>query len=68
MQDLAERLGAGSALDTLPAAIVGEPVTVGGRASLEAPPEPIDWRTLLLWAVLLIGVAAVAWLAFRVLR
>lgn len=68
MQDLADRLGAGTALDTLPAAVLGEPVTVGGRASLEAPPEPVDWRTLLLWAVLVAGVAAVAWLATRVLR
>ncbi len=68
MQDLADRLGAGAALDTLPPATLGEPVTVGGRASLEAPPEPVDWRTLLLWAVLVAGVAAVAWLAVRVLR
>lgn len=68
MRDLAERLGAGTALGTLPAAALGEPQTVGGRASLEAAPQPVDWRTVLLWSVLLTGVALVIWLAVRVLR
>ncbi|MEQ8859445.1 MAG: DUF3999 family protein [Pseudomonadales bacterium] len=68
VRDLAERLGAGTTLTGLPAAALGEPQTLGGRASLEAAPQPVDWRTVLLWSVLLVGVALVVWLAVRVLR
>ncbi len=68
VRDLAERLGAGSTLGGLPAAALGEPEILGGRASLEAAPQPVDWRTVLLWSVLVAGVALVVWLAVRVLR
>ncbi|MFX3657770.1 MAG: DUF3999 domain-containing protein [bacterium] len=44
------------------------PRTLGGAARLEAPPAPLDWRTLILWTVLIAGVALVAGLAWRLLR
>ena len=36
--------------------------TLGGEAKLEPPAAPFPWRTLLLWIVLLAGVAMLAWM------
>jgi hypothetical protein len=41
---------------------------LGGPARLVAEPEPIDWRTIVLWTVLLLGVGAVGAMAYRLLR
>ena len=41
---------------------------LGGPDRLVADPAPVDWRTIILWAVLLLGVTAVGAMAYRLLR
>jgi hypothetical protein len=41
---------------------------LGGPDRLVEVPAPVDWRTIVLWAVLLLGVAAVGAMAYRLLR
>jgi hypothetical protein len=69
LTDLLARLGDGkrARLADVPLATVGEPQVLGGPDRLVAVRET-DWRTLLLWAVLLLGVAVVGTLAYRLLR
>jgi hypothetical protein len=54
-----------------PLATVAEAVTLGGPQRLDAP-APGDrasaWQRMLLWAVLIAGVVALAWLAMGLLR
>ncbi len=50
----AVRLGAGRSL--------------GGAAALQPPPRPTPLRQMLLWAILLAGAAAVAWMAMTLIR
>ena len=66
--DLLRRIEHSPDLDALPAAVVHEPVMTGGPDRLVPPPAPIDWRTIWLWIVLVIGVGIVAGLALRLLR
>jgi hypothetical protein len=66
--DLLKRLDRPVDLDTLPAATALQAEMAGGPERLIPPPAPIDWRTVWLWAVLVIGVGVVAGLAFRLLR
>jgi len=68
IRDLLQRLDRGADLDSLPLVAAGAPVMSGGPERLEPAPEPLDWRTLLLWAVLVIGVLVVGGLAVRLLR
>ncbi|MEN8108824.1 MAG: DUF3999 domain-containing protein [Pseudomonadota bacterium] len=42
--------------------------TLGGDAKLEPPAAPFPWRTLLLWTVLLAGVAMLAWMVRGLFR
>jgi hypothetical protein len=41
---------------------------LGGPDRLVEDPAPVDWRMIVLWAVLLLGVAAVGAMAYRLLR
>jgi hypothetical protein len=70
IDDLAERFGARplSQIDTLPQATLGEVEVLGGAASLQEPPTPVNWTTLTLWLVLLAGVSLVGALAYRLVR
>jgi hypothetical protein len=65
--DLAARLH-GASLDGLQPRPLGEPRALGGAARLERAPAPFNWRTGVLWAVLVAGVLLVATLAYRLLR
>ena len=42
--------------------------TLAGEAALVAPPTPRDWKTWLLWGLLVLGAALVAAFAFSLLR
>ena len=42
--------------------------SLGGDAVLQAPPRPTPLRQILLWAILLAGAAAVAWMALALIR
>jgi len=66
--DLLKRLDPAADLATLPGASLRAPETLGGSDRLIPPPAPIDWRTIWLWVVLVIGVGIVAGLALRILR
>jgi hypothetical protein len=46
-------------------AVAGPPIILGGKAALRRPLVPADPETAILWAVLLLGVALLAWMAFR---
>lgn len=43
-------------------------VELGGATRLEPPQAPFPWKSVLLWAVLLIGVAMLAWMTFRLIK
>lgn len=47
------------------AAALGEPLALAGTKRLR---EPIDYRRWLLWASLIVGVAVLAWMAYRLSR
>jgi len=68
LRDLLSRLGADTDLDAIALSAVGAPETLGGPDRLVAPPEPIDWRTIILWLVLVIGVGVVGVLAYRLVK
>ncbi|MEM8769529.1 MAG: DUF3999 family protein [Pseudomonadota bacterium] len=55
-------------LDDLPEARLGTPEMLGGPERLLSAPDPIDWQTIVLWAVLLLGVLVVGVFAIRLLR
>jgi hypothetical protein len=69
--------GSGSAepgaagLDAIPKDIrivrasAGERVVLGGESRLQPPPPPVDWKRYVLWAVLLLGAALLAIMAYR---
>jgi len=46
-------------------AVTGTPIMLGGKAALRRPLVPADPKTAILWSVLLLGVAVLAWMAFR---
>ena len=66
--DLLKRMDHDTDLAALPNATAREAETLGGQDRLIPPPAPIDWRTIWLWVVLVIGVGIVAGLALRLLR
>lgn len=45
-----------------------EPVTLGGPAARQPPPQPFPWKTWLLWGVLIGGVALLGLMAWRLYR
>lgn len=49
-------------------ATLGPPMVLAGDRAYEAPPKPVAWRQLALWAVLLMTVATVLGMSFRLLR
>jgi hypothetical protein len=51
-----------------PLATIGAGLVAGGEAALTPAPEPIAWKTWLLWIVLAAGAALVAGLALALLR
>lgn len=72
MADLVSRLpdvnGARVDLSAAPLAQMSEPNMLGGPSRLVAATKPIDWMTIVLWAVLVAGVALIGTLATRLLR
>ena len=68
INDLMSRLGTAEEFDLLPLATLHEPEVLGGSARLIAKPAPIDWQTITLWIILVIGVAVIGALAYRVVR
>ena len=47
---------------------VGEPMALGGPDRRVPAPEPIDWQTVVLWVVLVLGVLIVGGFAYRLLK
>jgi hypothetical protein len=68
MEDLLDRLDAALDPASLVPATLQAPRLLGGPERLAAPPRAIDWRTLLLWSVLCVGVAVIVFLAIRLAR
>jgi len=71
LHQLLQRLNGGPEgveLSAVPFAKALPPEMLGGPDRLEPPPEPIDWQTIVLWSVLVLGVLLVAFFAFRLLR
>ncbi|HXV49700.1 MAG TPA: DUF3999 family protein, partial [Candidatus Binatia bacterium] len=46
-------------------AALGEPTTLAGTARLRAP---VDYKNIALWSTLIVGVALLGWMAFRLSR
>jgi hypothetical protein len=49
-------------------AVPGSPSTLGGESALKKPMVPTDLKSAVLWAVLTLGVALLAWMAVRLHR
>ena len=49
-------------------ATLGLPTDLAGRAALERPTTPEDWKRWLLWILLVVGAAIVAGFAITLLR
>ncbi len=47
---------------------IGEQRTLGGAARLTPPPIPFPWLRALLWALLALAVAILAWMAYRIAK
>lgn len=56
-----ERYSAGTA-------VAGAPVLLAGKAALKKPFLPYDTKTIVLWSLLLLGVATLAWMALHLHR
>lgn len=63
-----EALDLAASPENVPVARPGRRVELGGEEALRPPAAPLPWKTWLLWAVLLAGVAALAVMARRLLR
>lgn len=50
------------------AAQLGSPIELGNADSLKPPRPPTDWKQILLWSVLILGVAALAFMAMRLYK
>lgn len=71
LSDVLRQLNGGSGpvpLARIPFAVPGDPQMLGGSDRLVAAPEPVDWQTVILWAVLVLGVLLVGTLAYRLLK
>ncbi len=49
-------------------ATLSEPEPSGGEDRLRSPPSPYAWKSMLLWAVLVLGALLLAWMAYRLAR
>jgi Protein of unknown function (DUF3999) len=49
-------------------ATLGEPRTLGGADALKPAPTPLPWKQIVLWAVLIVAVATLAFVATRLFR
>lgn len=49
-------------------AIIGPRTVLGGEAALRPGMTPRDWKTAVLWGVLVLGVSLLAWMAARLYR
>jgi len=47
---------------------LGSSIDFGDDSRLEPPKPPVDWKRYLLWAVLILGVAALAFMAMRLYK
>ncbi len=63
-----ERIGEEQAEALVATAHLAQPVTLGGDERLRASRGPFPWLTLILWTVLLLGVALIGWMALRLFR
>lgn len=71
LHQLLQRLNGGpegAELTEVPFARALPPEMLGGPDRLKPPPEPVDWQTIVLWSVLVLGVLLVGFFAFRLLR
>ncbi|MCZ6620016.1 MAG: DUF3999 domain-containing protein [Gammaproteobacteria bacterium] len=68
MSELLNRLGNDVEIQNIPFARLSAANRLGGPARLLSAPDPLDWETILLWAVLVVGVAGIVLLAFRLAR
>jgi len=68
IDEVLERLGKEQAAALVATVNPAEPVTLGGADRLRPSRGPIPWRTLLLWTVLVLGVAFLGWMAWRLFR
>lgn len=65
---LLHALAGGQRDDIIKAAQPGSRIELGGAARLHLPGPPVPWRQWLLWAVLVLGVLALGWMAWRLAR
>ncbi len=68
MSDLLARLDNDVEIQNVPFARLSAATRLGGPDRLVSAPRPIDWETILLWSVLVIGVAGIVGLAVRLAR
>ncbi len=70
LTELLRKLNGGPPVDlaNVPFARLMDAQMLGGPDRLVTEPEPIDWRTIVLWMVLVLGVLAVGAMAYRLLR
>lgn len=68
VRDLLAKIDDKATWDDLPVTGLSDVQVLGGPDRLIPPPEPTDWQSILLWAVLLAGVAGVSLMAIRLAR
>ncbi|MFB3106021.1 MAG: hypothetical protein ACE1ZA_14035, partial [Pseudomonadales bacterium] len=68
MRDLLTRLDNEVEIQNVPFAKLSTASGLGGPGRLVSAPDPLDWETILLWVVLVIGVASIVLLAVRLVR
>jgi hypothetical protein len=68
LHELLRRIDTQQTPGLLAEATVAAQETLGGEARLAAPTKPIPWSRVLLWALLLSGVAVLAWMAWTLGR
>lgn len=68
MGDLLTRLDNEVEIQNVPFAKLSAASGLGGPGRLVSAPDPLDWETILLWVVLVIGVASIVVLAVRLVR
>ena len=66
--ELLRQIGATADPDTLAPATLAAPVPLGGPDRLAGPPAQRDWRTVVLWSLLVLGAVLIIALAVRLAR
>jgi len=67
-------MGAAAPLASLPNSVapllatLGSPAILGGESRLKAYPAADAWRSLILWVTLIAALAALAWMAYRLIK